>query len=78
MKPSDFVEALRKVLVETLVPEIRELRREMDERFAAMQKQIDERFAATQKQLARIEGVADRVARIEGQIAALMGKPPAA
>ncbi|MEW5693579.1 MAG: hypothetical protein AB1765_09825 [Candidatus Hydrogenedentota bacterium] len=51
MTPLDFVEALRKVIVETLIPEIRELREDSDRRFEAMQKQMDDRFNVMQKQM---------------------------
>jgi len=62
MDAKDFVEALRKVLVDVLVPEIRdvrteiqELRSEMDKRFAEM----DERFAKMDERFARMDGKLD-------------------
>ena len=62
MDAKDFVEALRKVLVDVLVPEIRdvrteiqELRSEMDKRFAEM----DKRFAKMDERFARMDGKLD-------------------
>ena len=69
MDAKDFVEALRKVLVDVLVPEIRdvrteiqELRSEMDKRFAEMDKRfakMDERFAKMDERFARMDGKLD-------------------
>jgi len=69
MDAKDFVEALRKVLVDVLVPEIRdvrteiqELRSEMDKRFAEMDKrfaEMDKRFAKMDERFARMDGKLD-------------------
>lgn len=112
MEKAGFIEGLRKVMVETLVPEIRELRaemastrveikKEMDERFArsdarleAFQKDANTRFEAVLREIrtvaerqAAADGkldlvlhrldVADRVAKLEGEVAVLLRKIPA-
>ncbi|MEW5693164.1 MAG: hypothetical protein AB1765_07700 [Candidatus Hydrogenedentota bacterium] len=66
MNPKDFVDALRKVIVETLIPEIRELREDTNRKFEAIQKQMDERFTAIQKQMdERFAKVDERFAKID-------------
>ncbi len=44
-------EAMRRALVEVLVPEIRQLRQEMSERFEALHREMNERFAALQREM---------------------------
>lgn len=65
MDAKGFVEALRKVLVETLVPEIRELRAETSQRFEALQREMDQRFDA---QLKEIHNLSQSVAHLAGQM----------
>ncbi|PIU48741.1 MAG: hypothetical protein COS94_00590 [Candidatus Hydrogenedentes bacterium CG07_land_8_20_14_0_80_42_17] len=75
MDAKDFVEALRKVLVDVLVPEIRdvrteiqELHSEMDKRFAEMDKRfakMDERFAKMDERFAKMD---ERFARMDGKL----------
>ncbi|OFY62468.1 MAG: hypothetical protein A3H98_05020 [Bacteroidetes bacterium RIFCSPLOWO2_02_FULL_36_8] len=60
MNLADITEGFRKSLVEVLVPEIRQLREDMNERFAKMDERfskMDERFAKMDEKFDKMMGV---------------------
>ena len=61
MDAKDFVEALRKVLVDVLVPEIRDVRTEIQE----LHSEMDKRFAEMDKRFAKMD---ERFARMDGKL----------
>ncbi|RMH57245.1 MAG: hypothetical protein D6679_06930 [Candidatus Hydrogenedentota bacterium] len=86
MTAEQFVEALRRALVDVLVPEIRnvstvmqDLRKEMnerfakvEERFAALQREMNERFAKVEERFAALQREMDeRFAKVDERFAAL-------
>lgn len=80
MKIEELTEAFRKALVDTFIPEIRLLRGEMQ----ALREEMQAQNAALREEMKEIKGalnvilhrldVADRVAKLEGQVEYLLKK----
>ena len=68
MSVSDLTEAFRKAMIEALVPELKDLKVEMNERFIDLKKEMNERFAKVDE---RFEKMDERFAKMDERFAKL-------